>query len=71
MKYHILSCHISKKRMLQPSNHHIMAAPTVSPEGTQDRKRLPALVISLCSHPSMKPPEETLDEKHSILAPDS
>lgn len=31
--------HISKQRMSLPSSYHIIAALTVSPEGTQDRKK--------------------------------
>ena len=38
-----VACHISKW-CLQPSNHHITAVPTVSPEGTQDRNRMPAIL---------------------------
>ena len=38
-----IACHISKQRMLQPSSHHISVTLAVSPEGTEDRNRLPAI----------------------------
>ena len=38
-----IACHINKQKMLQPSTHHFTAALMVSPEGTQDGNRLPAI----------------------------
>ena len=49
-----VACHISKQRRLQPSNHLITAAPTVSPAGTQDGDKWCAhcQTLSHCSTPS-------------------
>ena len=43
-------CCISKQRMLPLSSHHIITAWMVSPEGTQDGKRLPAICPSATAH---------------------
>ena len=53
MKY--IACRISKQRMLQPSSHHIIAAPMVSPEGTQDGDKQAAHCQALryCRHPQL------------------
>ena len=37
------TCHISKQRMLQLSSHSLELPPRVSPEGTQDGNRMPAI----------------------------
>ena len=55
--------------MLQPSSHHIVAAPTVSPEGTQDRNRMPT--ISHCNYPWRCTLRRLRLRKHRMLAPDS
>ena len=67
-----IACHISKQRMLQPSSRHMTAALKVSPEGTQDRNRMPAIKSSdivaplqLCTLKKLRM------RKHRILAPDS
>ena len=57
---------ISKQRMLKPSGRHMTAAPTGSPEGTQDRNRRPPHPAVRHRSPSPQPqrsPEETQDEK--------
>ena len=46
------ACHISKQRMVQPSSHHTIVTPTVSPEGIHDGGRMPPQSSSQsCSHP--------------------
>ena len=56
-----ITCHISKQRMLQPSNHHITASWTVSPRELR--------IETGC------PPSSTLRKlrmrKHRMLAPDT
>ena len=36
-------CHVSKQRVLHPLSRHISADPVVSPDGTQDGNRVPAI----------------------------
>ena len=50
--------------MFQPSSHHITAALTVSPKGTQDGNRMLAIQQQLAAAATPKVhPEETQDEK--------
>ena len=64
-------CHISKQRMLQPSSHHITAAQTVSPEGTQDGNRMPAIKPSATAAPQRCTLQGLRMRKHRTVAPDS
>ena len=59
--------HYFKQRMLQPSNHHITATCTVSPEGSQGKTGCPPFSSQL-----LQPSLRTLRvKKPRILAPDS
>ena len=49
--------------MLQPSGHHILAAPTVSPEEIQGGNRTLRFSCDPLQTPTMMHPEETQDEK--------
>ena len=63
--------HISKQRMLQPSSHHILAALTVSAEGTQDGNRMPAIKASATAAPQWWTLRRLRMEKYRTLAPES
>ena len=69
-----IACHISKQRMLWPSSHHVTAMSMVSPEGTQDRNRMPTIKPSATAATPV-PQQGTLRRlrmrKHRILALDS
>ena len=54
--------------MLQPSSHHITATSTVSPEGTQDRNRTPAIKPSATAAHPAKTLRRLRMGKHKILA---
>lgn len=58
----IITFQSSKQRMLQPLSHHITAALTVNPEGTQDVGRIPVLSHHLL-HLPWGVPEGSQDEK--------
>ena len=60
---------LSKQKMLQPSSHHIIAAP-MEPWGTQDRNGMPAIQRSTAAAPLVHP-EETQDRKAQDTGPDS
>ena len=67
-----VACHITKQRMLQPWSHHITASLTVSPEGTQDRNRLPPIKPSATAATSQWCTLRRLRmRQHRILAPGS
>ena len=60
--------------MLQPSSLYVTAALMVSPEGSQDRNRMPAIKQSTAAAtprptPLMVHPEETQDEKAQDTGP--
>lgn len=52
--------------MLQPSSHHITAAPRVNPEGTQDGNRMLTFQQSVAAASGDK---ETPDEKAQDAGP--
>ena len=65
-----LGCHISKVRMLWPTNQQSLACPMVSPEGTQDGDKQ---ADPLASHQPLQPPstvhpERTQNGKEQALA---
>ena len=67
-----IACRISKQRMLQPSSHHSTAAPRVSPEGTQDGSRMPAIKSSdTVATPRQCTLKRLKVTNHRILAPES
>lgn len=65
------ACPIRKQRMFQPSSYHITAAPTGSPEETQDGNRMQVIKQSATAATPMVQPEETQDEKTQDTGPDS
>ena len=62
-----LACHISKVRMLWPSNQQPLACSMVSPEGPQDGDKTGCQTLSHCSHHTMVDAEGTehLEEQDS------
>lgn len=57
--------------MLLPSSHHITVAPVVSPDGTQNRNKMPTIKPSATAATPTVHPERTQDEKTPSLAPES
>ena len=64
-----LACHISKVRMLWPSNQQPLACLMVSPEGTQDGGRMGPIQLSAAAVPPVGHPKETEAENHRICGP--
>ena len=66
-------CHISKQRILQPSNHNITATLMVSFEGIQDGGSMlpPPLEVSHCRHQQEFTLRKLRMGKHTIVVPDS